>query len=316
MKEKKVVTAKTIHPWSKDALLAKAQLYCSELSDYSRDDWQFGLTSTFVLEFTARAAVSNISPALLADAKDWNNIYFSLGRTPNASKFIPRSIDFSAVLARARDIVPNFTIELEGFAAQHINRRNEELHTGATPFEGLQTTWLPHFFETLSVLLSSMDEDLVLLFGVEEAALAQQMISASKDESAKSVVKAIAAHKTVWESKDLAEQKKLVQQASALATRNAGHRVICPACGSDALVMGNPISQPIRKLTEDLIIESQEYLPARFECFACQLKITGLSQLSACKLGATFKSTSTYDAAEYYATEDDYRGYDDDNNEP
>lgn len=311
-----VTAAKVLHPWSRDALLAKAQRYAQDMLSHPRDDWHFGLTSTFVLEFLARATVANIHPTLLADAKDWNNIYFALGHTPTAPKYLPRSLNTTALLARLRDVLPTFTLELEGFAAQHINRRNEELHAGATPFDGLSTTWLANFYQTCSVLLEAMGEKLEFLVGPGEAKIAQQLIEASRDQSAKAVSKAIAAHKTVWESKDATERAKLERQASVWATRQAGHRVKCPSCGSDALVAGAPVSAPIRKLDGDLIVETQDYLPARFECVACQLKITGLSQLTACGLGATYKSTSTYDAADYYAPEDDYRGYDDDNNEP
>jgi hypothetical protein len=306
---------KTSHPWSKDALLAKAQRYAQDMYTNSREDWKFGLESTFVLEFLARAALANISPTLLADSKTWGNLYYALGHAPNATRFIPKSIDISEVFARLRDTNPAFTTELEGFAAQHINRRNEELHAGSTPFDGLSTHWLARFYETLTVLLSSIEEKLDLLIGEDESKVATQLIAASKDESAKAVAKAIGAHKTVWESTPADEQKKLTHQASVWATRQAGHRVHCPACNNVALVAGTPISEPIRKLDGDLIVEAQEYLPSRFECVACRLKITGLSQLSASGLGSTYKSTSTYDAAEYYAPEDEYQGFDDDNNE-
>jgi len=308
--------SKTYHPWSRDALLAKAQRYAQEMLSHPRDDWHFGLTSTFVLEFLARATLANVSPTLLADAKDWNNIYYALGHTPTASKFLPRSINTAAVLSHLRDVLPSFTTELEGFAAQHINRRNEELHAGSTPFDGLPTTWLANFYLTCSVFLEAAGESLGLLVGAEEVAFAKQLIDASRDQSAKAVSKAIAAHKTVWESKDAAERAKLERQAPVWATRQAGHMVKCPACGNDALVAGTPVSAAIRKLDGDLIVETQDYLPSKFECVACKLKITGLSQLTACGLGATYKSTSTYDTADYYAPEDDYRGYEDDNNEP
>ena len=306
---------KTNHPWSKGALLGKAQRYAQEMLTHSRDDWQFGLNSTFVLEFLARAALANISPTLIADPKNWSNLYFSLGHTPTTPKFIPKSIDTSEVFSRLRDALPTFTSELEGFSAQHVSRRNEELHAGSTPFDGLKTSWLAHFYETATVLLGAMGEQLTLLVGVEESEVAAQLIAASKDESAKAVAKAISAHKMVWDSKDATEKKKLTQQASVWATRQTGHRVACPSCGNESLVVGGPISGPIRKLDGDLIVEAQEYLPSKFECVACQLKIAGLSQLNACGLGATYKSTLTYDAAEYYAPEDDHAGFDDDNNE-
>ena len=261
--------AKTVHPWAKEALLAKAQRYAQEMLSNSRDDWRFGLTSTFVLEFLARAALANISPALLAEPKSWSNLYFSLGYTPNAPKFIPKSIDINEVFARLRDTIPTFTTELEGFSAQHVTRRNEELHSGSTPFDGLSTSWLARFYEVSTVLLASMGENLSLLVGDKESKVATKLISASKDESAKAVAKAISAHKTVWKSKDAEEQKKLARQASVWATRQAGHRVACPACANEALVIGTPISEPLRKLDGDLIVEAQEYLPSKFECVAC-----------------------------------------------
>ena len=64
------------------------------------------------------------------------------------------------------------------------------------------------------------------------------------------------------------------------------------------------------------MVETQQYLPSKFECVACQLKISGLSPLTACGLGDTFTATFTYELADYYAPNDDYAGYEDDNNEP
>lgn len=315
MTNKTASSSKVVHPWSAEALLAKALRYSQEMQPLSREDWRFGLTSAFVLEFLARSTLAATSPVLLADAKDWNNIYFALGKQPTASKFIPKSVDISAVLTRLRDIVPAFTTELEGFAAQHINRRNEELHAGSIPFEGLPTTWLALFYMTCQVLLEAQSQELEYLFGADEAKLAAQLITASRDESAKTVQKSITAHKTVWESNDTEERTKLAQKATVWAARQHGHRVTCPSCACEALVFGTPVSAPVKRLKDDLIIEVQDHLPAKFECVSCNLKIAGLSQLTACGLGATYKSTSTYDAADYYAPEDEHEQFEDDNNE-
>ncbi len=315
MTQKAVSASKANHPWSSEALLTKSLRYAQEMQPLSREDWRFGLTSAFVLEFLARSALAATSPVLLADAKDWNNIYFALGSQPKAPKFIPKSVDFSSVLTRLRDIIPTFTPELEGFAAQHINRRNEELHAGTIPFEGLPTTWLAPFYQTCQVLLLSMSHDLEYLFGTDEAKLAEMLIAASRDESAKAVQKAIFANKTAWDSTDESERKKLFQKATVWASRQLGHRVMCPACASEALVFGTAVAAPVKRLDGELIIEVQDHLPAKFECVACKLKISGLSQLTACGLGATYKSTSTYDAADYYAPEDPHAQFEDDNNE-
>jgi len=314
MTEDKGAASKAIHPWSEDALLMKAQRYAEEMRTYSPEDWQYGLLSTFVLEFLARAALAKVGSALLADSSDWNNIYYALGGAPKASKFIPRSIDVTSVIRRLRDIIPEFTLEQEGFAAQHLNRRNEELHTGSVPFDGANPAWLGPYYQACESLLKFLGHGLSSLVGSKDAKTADAIITAFRDESAKAVMKTIAAHKTVWDASDARDREQASHQASAWATRQKGHRVKCPSCSNDALLTGDPISEAQLRIEEDLIVETQQYLPARFECIACHLKIAGLSQLSACGLGAPYKSTSTYNAADYYA--DQYAaGFEDDNNE-
>jgi hypothetical protein len=258
-----------------------------------------------------------VNPALLAEAKDWNNLYYSLGFNPTANKFVPKSIDVTAVFSRLREIHAAFTTELEGFAVLHMTRRNEELHAGSTPFDSLKTTaWLPTYYQTCTVLVESLGEKLDLLLGKEEASLAATIIAASRDESAKAVLKSVAAHKIIWEAKPVPEQTKLSQQASTWATRHEGHRVSCPSCGSNSIVTGTAIAAPLKSIDGDIIVETQQYLPSKFECVACQLKISGLSQLAVCGLGNTYKATFRYDLAEYYAPNDDYASYEEDNNEP
>lgn len=317
MNKPKVQSTQQQHSWSKDALFAKAQRFAEEMLKHPKDDWQFALWSTLALELLGRAALAKVNPALLAEAKDWNNLYFSLGFNPTANKFIPKSIDVTAVFSRLREILPEFTTELEGFAVLHMTRRNEELHAGSAPFDSLNTTaWLPTYYQTCTVLVESLGEKLDLLLGEEEARLAVTIIAASRDESAKTVLKSVAAHKTIWEAKSAPERAKMSQQASTWATRHEGHRVSCPSCDSDAIVTGAAIAAPLKSFDGELIVETQQYLPSKFECVACQLKIAGLSQLAVCGLGNTYKATFTYDLAEYYAPNDDYAGYEEDNNEP
>lgn len=68
------MTNKTPHEWSSDALMAKAQRFATKMLEQPREDWQFAFWSSLCLEMLVRAAVATASPALLADAKDWNNV--------------------------------------------------------------------------------------------------------------------------------------------------------------------------------------------------------------------------------------------------
>jgi hypothetical protein len=117
-----------------------------------------------------------------------------------------------------------------------------------------------------------MNVNLTDLLGPDEAAFAAQQIAAAKDEAAKAVLGTIKSHKEVWQAKPEKERKKLAGKAHALALRQTGHVVACPACSCDALLFGNPLAAPKKTLEEDLVIETQTKVPSQFQCFACGLK--------------------------------------------
>jgi hypothetical protein len=314
---KKLITPDdTPSTYNPEALYLKAQRYLQRMSQLDSDDWEYALWAGFTLEFLARAALANISPALLAEGdKNWSNLYYALGFTPTEEKFSPKSIAISEVFKRLAAILPSFTKEHESFGITHTGRRNSELHSGELSFDGVKgSSWQPRFYQLCEVLLVSMGMTLKDFVGDAEA-VARQLIESAADDTAKAVKGDVDAHQKVWLAKNEAERNTLISQASVWATRQSGHRVSCPACTSQALVIGAPVSAPVKKLSDDEIIETQEYLPNQFECIACGLKVAGLSRLTVIGLGDRYKKKQVYDAAEYYAPEDDYAGYEEDNNE-
>lgn len=317
---------KTITPsatpvnWNPDALYAKALRYVQRMAEVDSDSWEYALWSSLSLEFLARAALANVTPALLADSdkteKPWSSLYHSLGFTPTEEKFAPKSIPISEVFKRLSAVLPTFAKEHQSFGVQHTGRRNSELHTGEAAFEGIKgSSWQPRFYHTCEVLLASMGMALRDYVGEAQSNVARKLIAAAADESAKAVKGDVEAHQRVWLGKTPGEQNTLASQALVWASRQTGHRVECPACRSQALVIGEPAAAALRKLHEDEITETQEYLPNQLECVACGLKISGLSRLAVVNLADRYKKTQVYDAAEYYAPDDKYAGYEDDNNE-
>ncbi len=287
------------------------------MSALDSDDWEYALWSSLAIELLARAALANVSPALVAEGdKSWSSLYHALGFTPNEEKFFPKSIPISEVFKRLSAILPDFTKEHENFGLQHTGRRNSELHSGEPAFDGIKgSTWQPRFYQACEILLDSMGMTLMDFVGEDEANVAQKLIAAAVDDSAKAVKGEVEAHKKVWLAKPEQERTTLGAQAAVWATRQSGHRVDCPACGSQALLSGEPVSAPNQRLSDGEITETQEYLPNQFECIACGLKIAGLSRLAVVGLSDRYKKTQFYDAAEYYAPKDDWVGYEDDNNE-
>jgi hypothetical protein len=315
---------KTITPgvtptsWDPEALYLKAQRYVQHMSTLDSDNWEYALWSGFSLEFLGRAALANVSPALLADTdKSWASLYHALGFVPIEEKFAPKSVAISEVFRRLTAILPDFAKEHESFGILHTGRRNAELHSGEAAFDGIAgSAWQPRFYGTCSILLSSMGLSLEDYVGKDEAKVARQLIAAAADDSAKAVKGEVEAHKRVWFAKTDKERSTLSAQALVWATRQAGHRVECPACTSQALVVGEPVSTPIQRLDDGQITETQEYLPNQFECVSCGLKITGLSRLTVVGLGDRYKKTQTFDAAESYSPGDEYADFEPDNNEP
>lgn len=92
----------------------------------------------------------------------------------------------------------------------------------------------------------------------------------------------------------------MADQATTWASRHAGHRAGCPACGSAALVRGVGQGTVTTDVRQDLVVQKQTMLPSVFECVACGLKISGLSKLAACGLGDAFVATTTLSPAEYF----------------
>ena len=314
-----VIPTDTPDSWSADSLFVKAQRYAEKMQAEDSGDWSYALWSGLTLELVARAALANVSPALLADTSDrnWNSLLHSLGYAPTEPKFSPRSIAISEVARRLGQLLPDFDKELENFCIAHTGKRNSELHSGELPFDGVPSSnWQPNFYRTCNVLLASMGLGLVDLVGDNEAEVAQKLIEASLDEKAKAVQGDVERHKRAYFDLTEKERKALAAKAEVWATRQSGHRVNCPACGSPALVHGDSISGSTQTLEGDMIKEKQEHLPDQFQCVACDLKISGLSRLAAVGLADRYTRTTFYDAAEYYAPEDLYQGYDDDNNEP
>ncbi len=307
---------KTPHEWSKDALLNKSLRYSAKMLEQDRGSWLFGFWSAFSLEMLIKAAISNVSPTLIAD-KEWKNTYFALGYSHPDGK--PKTASISDLLKRADIILTGFNPDMLNFCTTHVERRNSEIHSGALPFDGLNSSvWLADFYFTAEFLLGTLGERLSFLFGPGEEKTAKILIKALKDDAAKIVRKKISKFKDLWAKIPKPERDHLSDQAALLALREIGHRVKCPACNSDAIVRGSPSGPPKIDSVDSLVVVKTPMLPSRFECSACRLKVFGYSKLNACGLGGVFTSTVEYDAADYYGVgePEEYMDVQEDNNEP
>lgn len=298
-------------------LFDKAQLFAERMFRPGVDEAERALWSALALELLARAALANISPALLADPSKDSNLDFALGLPIKDAKFSATSIGAEKVFRRLNGLVAEFIEEDREFCVGHTGKRNAEVHSGRSPFNDIEH-WEGKYFKSVDVLLKTMGFELADFIGDEQAEIASKESAAQADKAAQAVKGDVAAATKKWSALPKGQQKRKQEESALWATRQAGHRVDCPACKSQALVVGEPAAQPERTIDGETITEIQLMLPHKFQCIACGLKIAGLARLIAVGLGKRYKKTEVFDGYELFARDepDGSWDYGDDNNEP
>ena len=288
--------------WDKDSLWAKSVLFMERASSEDRESAFFGLWASLGLELLARSAIAKINPALLAEAdKDHRHLLHVLGFNSGNS---PRSISTIQVLSLCKLLVENFTDEEFKSASSLLNRRNEDLHTGADAFSTFPTqTWLPGFYRCCKVLCEHNNESLANLFGPEEAKVAEEVLQRVEAGVISRVKDLIAAHSKVFAAKEEAVRNVLSETAQVDAERlshRGHHRVSCPACKSLATVSGTTYGGERIEHRDDLILVRESVIPTKFECKACELKLGNYQELVAAGLGDHYTNRSEYSPPDYY----------------
>lgn len=288
--------------WEREHLWAKAVLFMQRAAGEDRESAIFGLWASLGLELLARAAVAKTSPALLADPdKEQKNLLHAFGF---AASNAPKSISTLQVLSLCRVLVPGFTEEEFKAASSLLNRRNEELHTGAAAFETFPTqTWLPGFYRSCQILAEHQGESLDSLFGAEDAKIAVEILGKVEANVLGQVKSSIAAYAKVFSQKDGEERTKLTTDASTESNRlshHGHHRVECPACKSVATVQGTTYGGERIEHKDDVIIVRENVIPTKLQCNACGLKLDRYQELVAAGVGDHFTHRVEYSPPDYY----------------
>jgi len=297
--------------WEREPLFTKAKLYFEKAYDEDKEEPYFGLWCAMGLELLARSAIAKISPTLLAEPdRDHQNLLHALGL--GSAKSAKKSIATINVLSLCQSLITDFTEADFKIASAIINRRNEEVHSGAAAFEEYPTQqWIAGFYKCCQILCEFQGESLNSLFG-DEIEKEAELILAEVEESVIGKTKSlIAAHSKVFEGKDPKKKEELKEDAQKNGGRLAYrgyHRVECPACKCTATVFGEPYGKQNVENNEDEIIVRQSILPTKFSCAACELNLNGYTSLKAAGIGNHYTRRNKYSPEEYYdmINPDDY----------
>ena len=289
--------------WEREPLFSKAKLFFEKAYEEDKEEIYFGLYCALGLELLARSAVSHVSPTLLAEPdKDHQNLLHALNL--GSAKSQRKSIGIVQVLLLCQHLITEFTESNFISAKAIVNRRNEEVHSGAAAFDEYPTQkWIAGFYKCCKLLSEFQGESLNSLFGDEIQKEAELILEEVEEEVIGKTKSSIAAHKKVFENKDpdsQAELKATAEKTGASLAYKGYHRVKCPACGCQGAVFGEPYGKQKVEHTDDKIVVRQSILPTKYNCTACELKLTGYNTLKAADIANHYTRTNWYNPEEYY----------------
>ena len=268
--------------WSEEAYWLKAKLYVQRAQEADRDDSLYPYWLSLAMEFIARAALSKVSPVLNAEPQSKENLYYALGLETTGT---PKTLPLHSIFIRCVDVVDGFETHHQKFCDLLGVQRNEELHTGGLPFEGLKLhDWLQKYYGVLEVLCRHLGHDLDEILGPAEAEAAHELLKANQEGLLTLVKQSIADKKREFDAKPEDERERLVNQAGAsarLVQPWSRHRlrVDCPACTSQGIVFGRQLRSSKPYFEDDRLLEQVICLSESYLCLACGLSLPTASHV-------------------------------------
>ncbi len=295
--------------WDSNSLWLKANTFIDKAIAVGQAHSDFGLWCALALEVLARAALTNIHPALNADPQDDKNLLYAFG-FPVIGQ--PRSLPAHAVYLRLEKVLPDFRKPHRELCDYMALRRNAEIHTGEIAFPPAETSkWQPQFYGVCRILCGALGKSLAQFVGTDIAAAAEKMIDAFAKGQEKVVKEKIAAHAKVFAAKPEEERAKLGDAADQQTKllRIGSVRRTCPACGSFGILRGERIKEHEPKYEDAQLLVDVEYLATEFRCPACGLHLATIDEIGIAGLDLVFTETTSTDLHEQFQPEydDDYQ---------
>ena len=291
--------------WSHKALWEKSLLFATRAIDVEdRNSPIFPFWCALSLELLARSALAKVHSSLLADSQqDGDSVLFACG-IPGIKS--PKSIQTKQVFLRCKKVIKNFTERDYKFSMLLIEKRNEELHTGATPFENWShNEWLAEYYRVCQILLNFVKKQLKDMFGENEATTVGKMLKASLANKKEEAHKIIKRQKETFSKLPITDRLKKIKNSQELRRRDykafgRGKTIDCPACEGSATIIGEIIRSSNPRDENGELVQNDLYLPEKLQCYSCGLSLEGYDYLQGIGLGETFQKKDVLDPMEYY----------------
>lgn len=243
------------------------------------------------LELLARSALAAIHPSLNADSSNAGaHILYACGISPRGGR--PEAVSAQEVFARLEAAYPDFRSH-RAVCEHLIHLRDEELHTGANPFDDLdESKWLADYYAAVSflcdVLQRSMDE-----FLGSDAGRARVLIQARQDDRTAEVKGNIAGHRKHFDGFTAEEREVAAERATIAARFRSTRTAPCPSCGHSALLEGDELKRSEPFYSEGEIVVTVTYVTCDLKCLACGLHLPSLDECVAARVNPRFIAYET-----------------------
>ncbi|GIL18599.1 MAG: hypothetical protein BroJett040_23500 [Oligoflexia bacterium] len=286
------------------SLFSKSQVYIERglIAKDTNNMEVYQLWASLAIELLAKSSLSHVHPALVADPTHVESLFAACGKQISPDV---KTITAKTLFERLSTLLPSFDQRCKHFCVQLALRRNSELHSGESPFSGMNAdTWEGQFWYAAELLLVYQDKNLDDWLGAKEAN-APKRILAQAESSLTLIVKEKLKHAKKDFSKEApnASAKKAKMKSSIDFSKNQFaekfaydldivERIKCPACSCLGGLGGELIDEEVDSSidNDDPFIENlvQTYSSEEFLCLICNLHLKGKRELNEVEIEDTF----------------------------
>lgn len=249
-----------------------------------------GVWAACALELLGKAALSHINPLLVADpSDDGKSLLIAAGVSSDVQGF--KSIQAKTVFSRCSRAFPHFNAREAGLIGTN---RNEEIHSGSTPFGNLhEATWWERYWSQAVILLAAQGKTVESFVGPPEAREVEKLLAQNSENVNRRVSTLIERARQHFELllERAAGGPLRVSQPAGTGTYEFEHEQDCPACESPGTLFGDYVlsSEIDYQADAPYPVESLVVGADEFGCPYCGLHLQSLEALQAAGLPEQFE---------------------------
>lgn len=291
------MTSTTSAALNKESLYAKSKVYVRRglRAQAAGDTEEYQLWASLALELLGKAALAGVHPALVADPTHFQSLFSACGRQISSDI---KTIAAKTLFERLSHVEKTFDSRHQKFCEQIALRRNAELHSGESPFSGMDAkVWEREFWGAIEVILNMQSESLESWLGAQDAKVPLELLAQTEQALKWAVQNRVARSREDFETKnkDLKKRQEIVESGGNrlrsdyllkfnVETDKFISRV-CPACGASGLLGGHLWTEEVvdEVNPEDPMIEytDETYTCEEFVCPTCDLHLFGTKEVAA-----------------------------------